>query len=117
MADIPTPNPSHDVQLPPIYRSLEEIRLRKAQLRMELQKDTTQMRSMTHTLFQKEEVSGTPSQRLVGFVTKGAGFVDGMLLVWKLYRRFHGGSVPAKRKNGGLFGLFGGGKKKKKKKR
>lgn len=117
MADTPSTPTSRDVQLPPVYHSLEEISLRKAQLRMELQKDTTEMRTMTHTLFQKEEVAGTPSQRLVGLVTKGAGFVDGMLLVWKLYHRFHGTNVPAKRKSGGLFGLFGGGKKKKKKKR
>ncbi len=114
MADIPTnPNPP-EVQMPPVYRSLEEIRLRKAQLRMQLRQDTSSMHGLTTTLFKKEETSNSPSQRFIGMMTKGATFVDGLILAYKLFNRFHGGTT-AVRKSSGLFGLFG--KKKKKKKR
>lgn len=112
MSDIPS-NPSPlEEQLPPVYRSLEEIRLRKAQLRMQLRKDTSTMQGMTNTLFKKEDTSNSPTHRLVGMMTKGATFVDGLILAYKLFNRFHGGNLPAKR-NTRVFGLFGRKRKKK----
>lgn len=113
MADIPTNPNTDEVQLPPVYRSLEEIRLRKAQLRMQLRKDTSKMQGMTQTLFKKEETGHSPSQRFIGMMSKGATFVDGLILAYKLFNRFHGGKVPAKR-NSGLLGLLGRKKKRRK---
>lgn len=70
------------------YHSLEEIRLRKAELRSELQKERGTIGGMTHSLFQKEDESVRPTRRIVGIMSRGANIVDGAILAWKLYRRF-----------------------------
>lgn len=95
-----------DEQIPPkIYASLEEIRMRKSHLRKMLRKDSEQMKAKAQTLFHKEEKDANmPTQRLVGMVNKGAGFIDGVILVWKLYQKFHQPKQKSRKKS--RFSLF-----------
>lgn len=73
------------------YQSIEEIRLRKAALQKEIEADSAKIDEKWHSLFKKPEAlskSATPSQRISGIINSGAGVLDGILLVWKLYRKF-----------------------------
>lgn len=73
------------------YQSIEEIRLRKAALQKEIEADSAKIDEKWHSLFKKPEAlskSATPSQRISGILSSGAGVLDGILLVWKLYRKF-----------------------------
>lgn len=73
------------------YQSIEEIRLRKAALQKEIETDSAKIDEKWHSLFKKPEAlskSATPSQRISGIISSGAGVLDGILLVWKLYRKF-----------------------------
>lgn len=72
------------------YQSIE-IRLRKAALQKEIEADSAKIDEKWHSLFKKPEAllkSATPSQRISGIISSGAGVLDGILLVWKLYRKF-----------------------------
>ncbi|MBR5686957.1 MAG: hypothetical protein IKX36_03255 [Prevotella sp.] len=91
-----------DEQIPPkIYASLEEIRMRKSQLRKMLRNDSEQMKAKAQTLFHKDEKNANmPTQRFVGMVNKGAGFIDGIILVWKLYQKFHQPKQKSRKKKG-----------------
>ena len=73
------------------YQLIEEIRLRKAALQKEIEADSAKIDEKWHSLFKKPEAlskSATPSQRISGIISSGAGVLDGILLVWKLYRKF-----------------------------
>lgn len=73
------------------YQSIEEIRLRKAALQKEIEADSAKIDEKWHSLFKKPEAlskSATPSQRISGIISSGAGVLEGILLVWKLYRKF-----------------------------
>lgn len=73
------------------YQSIGEIRLRKAALQKEIEADSAKIDEKWHSLFKKPEAlskSATPSQRISGIISSGAGVLDGILLVWKLYRKF-----------------------------
>ncbi len=73
------------------YQSIEEIRLRKAALQKEIEADSAKIDEKWHSLFKKPEAlskSATPSQRISGIISSGAGVLDGILLIWKLYRKF-----------------------------
>lgn len=73
------------------YQSIEEIMLRKATLQKEIEADSAKIDEKWHSLFKKPEAlskSATPSQRISGIISSGAGVLDGILLVWKLYRKF-----------------------------
>lgn len=73
------------------YQSIEEIMLRKAALQKEIEADSAKIDEKWHSLFKKPEAmskSATPSQRISGIISSGAGVLDGILLVWKLYRKF-----------------------------
>ena len=73
------------------YQSIEEIRLRKAALQKEIEADSAKIDEKWHSLFKKPEAlskSATPSQRISGIISSRAGVLDGILLVWKLYRKF-----------------------------
>ncbi|WP_028898221.1 hypothetical protein [Prevotella sp. HUN102] len=87
----------------PVYKTLSEIRLRKAQLLTDITKDNNQMAILWNGIFHKpKEGVATPSKRFAGLMKSGAGIVDGLILGWKLYRKFggnKGGKTP--------FSLFG----------
>ena len=68
------------------YKSLDDIRARKEQLRRELRQDNHSMKTQWNTLFHKEE-SNLPSHRFAHVMSTGASLFDGLILVWKLYNR------------------------------
>ena len=73
------------------YHSIEEIRSRKALLQKDIQADEAKIDEKWHSLFRKPQAltkAATPSQRVMSIVNSGAGVLDGILLVWKLYRKF-----------------------------
>lgn len=76
---------------PATYSTLEEIRMRKALLLKDIQKDGDRIDHQWHSLFHRPQgisKSATPSKRIGSFMNIGAGFIDGVLLAWKLYRKF-----------------------------
>lgn len=74
----------------PQYSSLEALRLRKEELRGMIQKDQQKAASLWKELFRK------PSQPTgllgggQGIVKTSVGILDGVILGWKLWRRFRG---------------------------
>ncbi|MBQ7421152.1 MAG: hypothetical protein IJV27_03290 [Prevotella sp.] len=74
----------------PTYKSLSEIRLRKAQLLTDITKDNNKMRNMWNEIFHKPKDKVTPTQRFSGLMSTGAGVLDGLILGWKLYRKLGG---------------------------
>ncbi|MBQ8047617.1 MAG: hypothetical protein IJ196_06815 [Prevotella sp.] len=72
--------------------SLGEIRLRKESLRTDIHKDEQQVQTLWNKLFTPEQQSGlmTPTKRLQGIMGTSVNVVDGLILGWKLYRKFKG---------------------------
>ena len=85
------------------YKTLDDIRLRKAQLLTEITKDGSKIEGMWNSLFHAPKQSVRPTSRVATVMKTGAGVFDAALLGWKLYRKF-GGKKSAKRKKG-LFRL------------
>lgn len=79
-----------DIQESNSYRTLEEIRLRKSQLLVDITKDSNKIGRMWNNLFHKPSASGkkTAGKRMSGIISTGASVVDGLILGWKLYRKF-----------------------------
>lgn len=74
-----------------VYQSIEEIRARKALLQKDIKTDEEKIDEKWHSLFKKPQAlskAATPSQRITSIVNSSAGVLDGLLLVWKLYRKF-----------------------------
>ncbi|MBO5625648.1 MAG: hypothetical protein J5953_07650 [Prevotella sp.] len=73
----------------PTYTTLRSIEERKAQLLKEIRKDSLQMNKLRQQLFEKPKLptkkSGFMPSKLV---SNGASVLDGLLLAWKLYRKF-----------------------------
>ena len=74
------------------FNSLAEIEAYKEQVRHDLRKDEERIAFLWKDLFHKEESHGpkTPVQRVMGMVNMGSGVIDGLILGWKLYRKFNG---------------------------
>lgn len=73
------------------YQTIEEIRLRKTALQKDIEADEAKIGEKWHSLFKKPKAlckSASPSQRISGLISSGAGVIDGLLLAWKLYRKF-----------------------------
>ncbi|MFC2760396.1 hypothetical protein [Hallella multisaccharivorax] len=73
------------------YKSIEEICSRKALLLKDIQADSKRIDEKWHSLFKSPAAlnhSAKPSQRFVSIMNTGAGVLDGLMLVWKLYRKF-----------------------------
>lgn len=74
-----------------IYKSLEEIRLRKAMLQRDIQKEDNKIQNAWDALFRKPiafKKNTSPSKRISSLMTTGAGFFDAVILGWKLYKKF-----------------------------
>ena len=69
------------------YGSLEAIRNRKRELRKQLQTSDSEIRVMWKELFHRPEPT-TKSMRMSSLMSTGAGILDGLILGWKLYRKF-----------------------------
>lgn len=76
------------------YKSLNDIRLRKAQLRSDIIKDSNKIAGLWNELVHKPKDNSTPMKRFSGMITTGAGVLDGAILGWKLYRKL-GGKQPS----------------------
>lgn len=73
------------------YKTIEEIRLRKAILLKDIQKDDNRLQNHWHSLFSKPDAlkaNTTPSKRISSVMNTGAGLIDAAILGWKLYRKF-----------------------------
>lgn len=73
------------------YRTIEEIRMRKALLQKDIRQDSEKIDRQWHSLFQRPQglaKTASPSKRIGTFMNMGAGFIDGAMLAWKLYRKF-----------------------------
>lgn len=88
-----------DITTTPTYKSLEEIRTRKDSLKKEIRQDDKQIKGLWGDLFHKPEAMGvmTPSKRITGLMSTGAGVLDGLILGWKLYRKFKGNKRTKRR--------------------
>lgn len=73
----------------PQYRSLLELQLRKEQIRNAIIKDNADMAGKWKSLFSRPKTKEKKSLSVSSLVNMGAGALDGFLLVWKLYRKFH----------------------------
>ncbi|MCH4182311.1 MAG: hypothetical protein WCS17_11370 [Prevotella sp.] len=73
------------------YKSLADIRLRKEMLKNDILKDDHRVQGLWNDLFHKPETfrkDDAPSKRLHGLLNMSAGAIDGIILGWKLYRKF-----------------------------
>ena len=71
----------------PSYRSLTQIRARKAALKKQIEEEDAKIK----TLFRPNEQADTsPSKRFTDVLNTGAGVLDALILGWKLYRKFSG---------------------------
>ncbi len=75
-----------------VYRSLNEICLRKYELDSEISKAENKISVLWDGLFHKPKANITQTQRMSNIVNNGIGMLDGLILGWKLYRRFTGGN-------------------------
>ena len=70
-------------------RTLEEIVMRKEYVLAEIHRDDEKIKKLWASLFHAPNLSSsTPSKRITGFMNAGVGVCDGLLLAWKLYRKF-----------------------------
>lgn len=80
-----------DTRSPITYKTLEQIRLRKAMLLRDIQKDDNKIENLWKSLFRKPTAfkKNVPvSKRMNSLITTGAGFIDTIILGWKLYKKF-----------------------------
>ena len=72
------------------YRTLEDIQDRKDALYNSISQDNEHIRTLWNQLFVKPEPLSalSPSKRIGSMITTGASLVDGLILGWKLYRKF-----------------------------
>ena len=82
----------------PDYQTLTELRQRNAQLLSDIAQDDKRIKALWSQLFYRPKAEGSPSQRLTSLLSTGGGILDGLILGWKLYRRFG---------KKGSFSLFG----------
>ena len=85
-----------DTQTPITYKTLDEIRLRKAQLRTELTKDNHKIQGMWNGLFHTPKSQVRPTSRMSSIMKGSVGVLDAAILGWKLYRKFGGKKVTKK---------------------
>lgn len=71
-------------------RSLDEIDIRKDILRDKVHENEKEIRTLWNSLFRKPDAftSSLPSKRFTSLISTGAGVLDGVILGWKLYRKF-----------------------------
>lgn len=65
--------------------------MRKAALLKDIEADSAKIEEKWRSLFKKPDAlskPATPSQRITGIISTGAGLLDGIMLGWKLYRKF-----------------------------
>ena len=75
------------------FCTFEEIESYKDEVRQSIHDDEKRIGKLWSDLFHKEDrhAPKTPVQRMVSMVNIGSGVIDGLILGWKLYRKFKGG--------------------------
>ena len=73
-----------------VYTTLRSIEERKKQLLKEIRKDNNQINKLRKQLVAKPTALTSRKNRMSvqGLMSTGAGVFDGLLLAWKLYRKF-----------------------------
>ncbi len=73
------------------YQSLEEIERRKDKLRDDMDIDNDQIKALWNDLVHNPDItSNNPSKRVSALMNTGVGIIDGLILGWKIYRKFNG---------------------------
>lgn len=62
--------------------------MRKTQLLVDINKDSNRIGKLWGELFHAPKKDATPTKRFTGLMNTGAGILDGVILGWKLYRKF-----------------------------
>ena len=75
------------------FCTLEVIVSYKDEVRQSIHDDEKRIGKLWSDLFHKEDrhTPKTPVQRMINMVNIGSGVLDGLILGWKLYRKFKGG--------------------------
>lgn len=75
------------------FQSLTDIRNYKEELRKQIKHDEENIAAKWDDLFHKEEVAPNgKAQKLARMLSLGTGVFDGVMLGWKLYRKYQEGS-------------------------
>ena len=74
------------------FCTIAEIEEYKSRIKEDIQDDEAKIASLWNSLFHKEEptMPKTPVQKIINLANLGTGILDGVILGWKLYRKFHG---------------------------
>lgn len=75
----------------PAFQTLEEIRMRKALLRKDIQACGGKIDRLSHSLFQRPAAvnrRASAGQRISSALNYGAGLLDAIILGFRLYRKF-----------------------------
>ena len=74
------------------FCSIAEIEEYKSRVKEDIQDHEAKIASLWNSLFHKEEptMPKTPVQKIIHRANLGTGILDGVILGWKLYRKFHG---------------------------
>lgn len=81
----------NEIFTPISYKTIEEIKLRKAMLLKDIQKDDMRIKNLWSSLFSRPAAlksNASPSKRINSMMSTGAGVFDALILGWKLYRKF-----------------------------
>lgn len=81
-----TEHPNH-----PEFNSLHDIRKRKEALLADIKEDDHKIKELWKSLFKKPDAlsrNASPSKRIASVITNSMGLIDGIILGWKLYRKF-----------------------------
>lgn len=82
------------------FRSLTDIREYKEELREQIRQDEESISDKWDDLFHKEEVEPqNKAQKIARMVSLGTGVFDGVMLGWKLYRKYQEGAFFFRKKN------------------
>ncbi len=78
------------VQETKTYNTLADVQREKMQLNAEIMASRKSIGIIWNNLFHgnKQKTPASPAQRFTQLITTGSGVIDGILLGWKLYRRF-----------------------------
>ena len=74
------------------FCSIAEIEEYKSRVKEDIQDDEAKIASQWNSLFHKEEptMPKTPVQKIINLANLGTRILDGVILGWKLYRKYHG---------------------------
>lgn len=77
------------------FNDLADIRKYKDDVQTAIHKDEERIADLWHNLFAPSDEArpNTPAKRVAHMLSMGTGIVDGVLLGWKLYRKYKGATT------------------------